>query len=169
MGKSSFTDEANDFLKENWNTHTSRELSQRLWELFGIRVATQTVTDQLQRLGIHRGKRYHPEGYTSPSCKPIGTERIEKGRTVMVKVAEPNKWMPKAVVVMGYDPNTHQAIFLDGNSLNVTRENIVVVSKNTHARLAKNGWLNSNNEVLLTGIKWCELQLAIKNLGGDAP
>lgn len=82
----------------------------------------------------------------------------------MVKVAQPNKWMAKAVVVMGYDPKTHQAIFLDGNSLNVTKENIVVVSKRVHARLSKNGWLNSSNEVLMAGIKWGELHYAIKDV-----
>lgn len=161
---SRFTDEANEFLKENWNVYTSRELSAWLYELFGIKVATQTVTDQLNRLGIHRGKCFHPEGYVEPSCKPIGTERIEKGKTIMVKIAHPNVWKSKAEIVMGYDPTKEQAIFLDGNSLNVTPENIVVVSKRVHARLAKNGWLNSSSEVILAGIKWSELLYAIKEV-----
>lgn len=167
MGKSSFTDEANEFLKENWSIYTSRELSRWLYELFGIQVATQTVTDQLNRLGIRRGKCFHPNGYVEPSCKPVGTERIEKGRTVMVKVAQPNVWKPKAEVVMGYDTTKEQAIFLDGDSLNVTPENIVIVSKRIHARLAKNGWLNSSGEVILTGIKWSELLYAIQEINSN--
>ena len=165
--KSSFTDEADKYLMQNAFNYTSRELSELLYELFGIQVATQTVTDRLNKLGIHRGKCFHPEGYIQKASKPIGTERIEKGRTVMVKVAQPNKWISKAQFIMGYDSNTHQAIFLDGNSLNVTPENIVVVSKRVHARLAKNGWLNSSNEVLMAGIKWSELHYALRELSSE--
>ena len=65
---------------------------------------------------------------------------------------------------MNYDPKNEQVIYLDGNSLNVTKENMVVVSKRVHARLAKNGWLNSSSEIVLTGIKWAELLYAIKKL-----
>ena len=89
---------------------------------------------------------------------------IDKERTVMVKVAQPNVWKSKAQIIMGYDPKESQAIFLDGNSLNVTPENIVIVSKKVHARLAKNGWLNSSNGVLMAGIKWSELHYALKEM-----
>lgn len=164
MAKSLFTDEANDFLRENWQIYSSRELSGQLYAIFNIRAATQTITDQLNRLGIHRGRYFLPKGHYTGGVKPIGSERIYKGRTVMVKVAQPNVWKPKAQVLMGYDPSTHQAIFLDGNSLNVTKENILIVSKRIHARLAKNGWLDSSNDVLMAGIKWSELYYAIKEM-----
>lgn len=160
---SGFTEEANSFLMKNGLKFTSSQLSKMLFEQFGISVATQTVTDQLRRLGIERGARYLPENYEQPSCKPIGTETICK-KTVMVKVAQPNGWLPKSQVLMGHDPLKEVPIYLDGNSLNVTKENIVIVSKRVHARLAKNGWLNSSNEVLLAGIKWSELFYAIKEL-----
>ena len=160
---SSFTEEANSFLMVNGLKFTSAQLSKMLFEQFGISAATQTVTDQLNRLGIHRGARYLPDNYEQPNCKPVGTETIAK-KTVMVKVAQPNVWMPKSQVIMGYDPQNEVPIYLDGNSLNCTKENIVVVSKRVHARLAKNGWLNSSNEVLLAGIKWAELLYAIKEV-----
>lgn len=164
MGRTSFTNEANDFLRENWQNYSSRELSEQLRILFDIHVATQTVTDQLNRLGIHRGRYFLPKDHYTGGVKPIGYETIVKGRTVMVKVAQPNVWKPKAQVLMNYDPTTHQVIFLDGNSLNVTKENILIVSKRIHARLAKNGWLDSSNDVLMAGIKWSELYYAIKEM-----
>ena len=165
---SKFTDEANEWLRANAYNYTSADLSEKLCELFGIRVATQTVTWHLNsKLGIHRGNCFVPKNYQPRASKPIGSERIEKGRVVMVKVAQPNRWLPKAQVLMGYDPREFQPIFLDGNSLNVTKENIVVVSKKIHARLAKNGWLNSSNEVLMTGIKWSELFYAIKEIANE--
>lgn len=162
--RSRFTEEANEYLRENGWDYTSRELAGKMYDLFGITVATQTVTDQLRRLGIHRGARYHPAGYVNPCCYPVGTERVDKGRNVMVKVAQPNVWKAKAQVVMGYDPREQQAIFLDGNSLNVVPENIVVASKKVHARLAKNGWLNSNGEIIKAGVKWGELYYILREM-----
>lgn len=163
--KSRFTTEANEWLKANAYNYTSAEMSEKLYELFGIRAATQTVTWYLNdKLGIHRGNCYVPKGYLPRASKPVGTERIDKNRIVMVKVGQPDKWLPKVQTLFDYDPRKCQPIYLDGNSLNVTCENVMVVPKKIHARLAKNGWLNSSNEVLKAGIKWCELFYAIKEM-----
>lgn len=159
-----FTEEINNFLLENYERFTSRELAEKIAVKFGVEPKTQTVTDQLLRLGIRRGNCFTPKGYIPRASKPVGYERVDKNRTVMVKVGQPNEWRPKAQVVMNYDPKKEQVIYLDGNSLNVTKENMVVVSKRVHARLAKNGWLNSSSEIVFAGIKWAELLYAIKKL-----
>lgn len=161
---SRFNDEANEYLCQHWREYSSRELAEHLDKLFHITVATQTVTDQLRRLGINRGYAFKAEKSLIGTQLPIGSERIEKGRTIKVKVAQPDVWVNKAVLVMGYDPKKYQAIFIDGNSLNVVPENIVVVSKRVHARLAKNGWLNSSKDVLMAGIAWSELLYALKEM-----
>lgn len=163
---SRFSDEANEYLRQHWREYSSRELAEHLDKLFRITVATQTVTDQLRRLGINRGYSFVPEKTLVGKQLPVGAERVYKGREVLVKVAQPNVWRSKAVVVMGYDPEKYQAVFLDGNSLNVVPENIVVVSKKIHARLAKNGWLNSDGAVIKAGIKWSELLYALKEMEG---
>lgn len=162
-GATMFTQEADAFLLDNWERLTSRQLAEKISELYGIHPKTQTVTDRLNAMGVHRGRCYRPEGYEEPRTLPVGSERIDKNRIVMVKTEMPNKWKPKAQVVAGYDTRTSQAIFLDGNSLNVTKENILVVSKRVHARLAKNGWLNSGGEVIRTGATWSELLYAIRD------
>lgn len=162
--KSRFTEEADAYLKENWEFQTAAELADSLCEKFAITVRPSTVNERLRNIGIRRGCCYHPKGYLPKASKPIGSERIDKERTVMVKVAQPNVWKPKVQVIMGYDPRESQAIFLDGNSLNVIPANIAVVSKKVHARLAKNGWLNSSNEVLMAGIKWGELLYALREM-----
>lgn len=162
-GATMFTPEADAFLLDNWERLTSRKLAEKISELYGIHPKTQTVTDRLNALGVHRGRCYRPEGYKEPRTLPVGSERIDKNRIVMVKVENPNKWEPKAAVLMGYDTRTSQAIFLDGNSLNVTKGNILVVSKRVHARLAKNGWLNSGGEVIRAGATWSELLYAIRD------
>lgn len=162
--KSRFTEEADAYLKENWEFQTSTELSNSLFEEFNIKVCPSTVTEHLNKLGVHRGNCYVPKGYIPAASKPIGAESIERSRRVMVKVAQPNVWKSKAQIIMGYDPKESQPIFIDGNSLNVVPENIVVVSKKVHARLAKNGWLNSSNGVLMAGIKWSELYYILKEM-----
>ncbi len=162
---SRFNDEANEYLRQHWREYSSRELSAQLRELYGIVVATQTVTDQLRRLGINRGYAFKPEKTLTGKQLPIGAERVYKGREVLVKVAQPDVWRAKAVVIMGYDPKKYQAVFLDGNSLNVVPENIVAASKKIHARLAKNGWLNSGNGAIVkAGVKWSELLYALKEM-----
>lgn len=163
---SRFSDEANEYLRQHWREYSSRELAAQLDTLFCIKVATQTVTDQLRRLGIRRGYAFKPEKTLLGKQRPIGAETVYKGREVLVKVAQPNVWRSKAVVVMGYSPEKYQAVFLDGNSLNVVPENIIVVSKKIHARLAKNGWLNSDGAVIKAGIKWSELLYALKEVEG---
>lgn len=162
--KSMFTPEVDAYLMENAFRYTASELSDNLREKFGISPATQTVTWHLNDLGIHRGSNFLPDGYTPRASKQIGAERIEKGRYIKVKVAQPNVWVPKASLVMGYDPKKYQAIYLDGNPLNVVPDNIIVVSKRVHARLAKNGWLNRGKDILMAGIKWSELLYAIQDL-----
>lgn len=162
--QSRFTKEADEYLMANWKLQTSNDLTKSLYEMFDIKVRPSTINERLRNLGVQRGSCYVPVGYLPKASKPVGTERVDKGRTIMVKVAQPDVWKPKAQLVMGYDPKESQAIFLDGNSLNVTPENIVVVSKKVHARLAKNGWLNSSNEILMAGIKWSELHYALKEM-----
>lgn len=164
---SRFTKEADEYLMANWELQTSNDLAKSLYKMFGIKVRPSTVNEHLRNLGVQRGSCYVPVDYIPKASKPVGTERVDKGRTVMVKVAQPNVWKAKAQLVMGYDPKESQAIFLDGNSLNVTPENIVIVSKKVHARLAKNGWLNSSNEILMAGIKWSELHYALKEMEAE--
>lgn len=159
-----FTEEINRFLIENFDKFTSRELAEKISEMFGVTPKTQTVTWQLNNLGIKRGSCYKPKGYVPRASKPIGYERVDKSRTIMVKVAQPNKWKPKAQVMLDYNPKEEQVIFLDGNSLNVVPENMIVVSKKVHARLAKNGWINTHSEIILAGIKWTELFYTIKEI-----
>ena len=159
-----FTPEAEKYLAENYKRYTSSQLAKQLHEKFGISPALQTVTWKLNLMGIVRGDGYRAENYDNGCSKPIGSERVEKG-AVYIKIDE-NRWIPKTQYVTGCNPKTEQVIFIDGNSLNVTPKNIIVVSKRIHVRLAKNGWLNSSEDVLKAGIKWSELLYAIKEVEG---
>lgn len=161
--ETAFTPETDAFLLGNWERMTSRELAGELAARFGIHRKAQTVTDRLNMLGVHRGNCFTPAGYLPRASKPIGYERVDKNRIVLVKVGQPNKWKPKAQLIMGHDPKKEQVIFLDGNPFNFDKDNLLVVSRRVHARLAKNGWLTGNGEVIRTGATWSELLYAIRD------
>lgn len=158
-----FTSEMDDFLREHAKERTYVQLKQMIFERFGKDIPKMTISDHCRiHLGIFKPAAFVPPGEYPNACKPIGSERIDKGRTVMVKVGQPDVWKTKTSVILGDIPKDKQVIFLDGNSLNVTEENMLVVDKKIHARLAKNGWLNSNSEVIKTGVKWAELLYTLK-------
>ena len=161
--KSRFTLEMDEFLKANMATHSYSELQVMLLEQFGESIASNSISEHCRKhLGAEK-RNAGAQPYKLPgSCLPIGSEKIVKGRSVKVKVAQPNVWRPKTELVLGESLKNKQVIFLDGDSTNVIKENMVVVTKAVHARLAKNGWLNSDKEVILSGIKWSELLYAIR-------
>lgn len=101
--------------------------------------------------GTHRGG-WEPtqfrKGNVPANHKPVGAESIKnigaRGcRYVHVKVAEPNKWRMKHVLVWekhnGPVPKGKVIIFLDGNQLNTDIENLRVISRGIHAIMNKRG------------------------------
>lgn len=161
--KSRFSPEMDNLLKANMANHSYPELRVMLLDQFGESPNVSSISEHCRKyLGAEK-RHAGTQPYKLPSsCLPVGTERIVKGRSVEVKVAQPNVWRPKTELVLGKIPKSKQVIFLDGNSTNVTKENMVVVDKAVHARLAKNGWLNKDKEIILTGIKWSELLYALR-------
>lgn len=65
--------------------------------------------------------------------KPVGSERIDVDGYTLVKVAEPNKWRLKHVLIWekenGPVPKTHSVLFLDQNKRNFSLDNLKLVSK----------------------------------------
>ena len=69
---------------------------------------------------------------------PIGTETLRRHKQlgdkklIMVKVAEPNVWQPKHLLVWkethGPSPKRYSIKFIDGDSTNVTLENLLCIS-----------------------------------------
>lgn len=110
---------------------------------------------QLEQAKIHRfhkgsipankGKKMAPEVYakcartmfrkgnTPGNHREVGSERINKDGYIEVKVAEPNKWRAKHRVIWeeahGPIERGYNVQFKDGNSQNVTLENLYVISR----------------------------------------
>ena len=94
-------------------------------------------------------KTWFKQGRMPHNHKPVGTERIDsKDGYIMVKVAEPKHWKFKHRIVWeennGPIPAGHAIIFLDGNKLNCSIENLRMVNRGTLVRLNQNHLFTDN-------------------------
>lgn len=73
------------------------------------------------------------KGRLPHNYKPVGTERLLEGY-LYVKVADPKTWVPKHYELWKethgqYPPKGHVLIFKDGNRLNITIENLQLLTR----------------------------------------
>jgi len=108
------------------------------------------------------------KGCIAKNKKPIGSESIRtcdkrNHKYVYVKIAEPNKWREKHLLVWekqnGKIPPGHCIIFLDGNTLNVVPENLIIVSKAVNLMLNRLNLRFDNPEYTKTAILIAKLKL----------
>lgn len=101
------------------------------------------------------------KGQIPHNYMPVGSERINTEGYVDVKIADPNKWKAKHVLLWeslhGPRPKGYKLIFADGNKLNVTLENLLLVSDNELCRMNQNGWIKTDAELTKTGIALAKL------------
>ena len=93
----------------------------------------------------NKGKKLSPETYAkvartmfkkgniTHNHRPVGSERVNVDGYVEVKVAEPSKWRLKHRVIWeeahGPIPRGHNVQFRDGNPLNVSLDNLYLISR----------------------------------------
>lgn len=80
--------------------------------------------------------------------KPVGTERINGDDYVDIKVAEPNKWKGKHILIWeeknGLVPKGYAVIFGDGNRRNFDIENLILVPRKQLATLNHKGLIQND-------------------------
>ena len=99
--------------------------------------------------------------------KPVGTERVNTDGYVYIKIADPNKWKQKHHLTWeaahGPIPKGHNVIFGDGNRLNVTLDNLILVTNAQMARLNQNGLIQNDADLTRTGVVIADLITAISS------
>jgi hypothetical protein len=97
--------------------------------------------------------------------KPVGTERINAEGYVDVKIADPKTWKAKHVIIWeeanGPVPAGHCLIFSDGNQLNVTLDNLLLISRSELAVMNKKGLISGDSELTKTGVVIADIYLKI--------
>ena len=100
---------------------------------------------------------------------PFGTKKNgDRYMYELIKVAEPNVWKRKSVVVWeehnGPVPDEKVIIFLDGNTLNSSIENLYAVSRGVNFRLTKYRVMKPNRDYMLAAIKVAEIEDTIEKI-----
>lgn len=88
--------------------------------------------------------------------RPVGTERVNTDGYAEVKIADPNKWRAKHVLIWeaahGPVPKGHTIIFADGNKRHVELSNLLLVTRGQLARLNQNHLIQEDGDLTRSGI-----------------
>ena len=88
--------------------------------------------------------------------KPVGTERINTDGYVDVKIADPNKWRAKHVLLWeeahGPVPTGYALVFADGDKLHVSLDNLLLVTRGQLARLNQNHLIQDDPDLTRSGV-----------------
>jgi hypothetical protein len=88
--------------------------------------------------------------------RPVGSERVNVDGYVEIKISDPGKWRLKHAVIWeevhGPISKGNCLILLDSNKLNVSLENLQLITRNQLARLNQNHLISNNAELTKTGI-----------------
>lgn len=112
--------------------------------------------DYMSKEAINKTKNTRfKKGNIPHNHRPLGSERTTIEGYIEVKVAEPNKWKTKAVVIYeekyGKIPKGHKVIYLDGNRQNLDVSNLKVISSAEELIMNSNNLRYSNKELTESG------------------
>jgi hypothetical protein len=96
------------------------------------------------------------KGQNPHNYLPVGSERVNGDDYVDIKVADPNKWRGKHILVWeehnGPVPKSHAIIFGDGNRRNFEPDNLICVSRAQLVRLNQNHLIRNDSNLTRTGV-----------------
>lgn len=183
-----YSDEEKQFIADKVKGTSYKEMARLFNKKFNTSISDKAIGATIKRLGLSNGinacfpkgnipankgtkgmfnvggnKTSFKKGQTPINCRPIGSERIDsKDGYILVKVTE-KKWIPKHRKVWeeinGPIPKGYIVIFLDGDKLNCSIENLKMISKSQNARLNQNGWRFDNPEATEIGILLADLKI----------
>lgn len=175
------------FLEEHVKGRSVEELREIFNEHFGVSYSYESIRAALKNRSLSSGydtrfkkgvASYHPPKgtHSAPSTefkpgnipvnhRPIGSERVTVDGYIEVKIAEPHRWRMKHVAVWeaarGPVPKGNVLIFADGNRLNPSLENLLLVTRGQLAVLNKRRLLQKDPKSNETALLVANLILSI--------
>lgn len=158
-----FTSKQREFIKANIKGRAVKELTQLVNNHFEIKLGENQIRAYIKNHGLKSGldcrfkkghtthnkgkKKYWIGGEETQFKKgnkphnylPVGTERVNGDDYVDIKIADPNKWKAKHILIWeehnGPLPEGHCIIFGDRNNRNFNPNNLICVSRGQLATL----------------------------------
>lgn len=174
-----YTSDQVSFLTENVAGRSSAKLTEKFNAHFGLDLSLNQIRAFMKNRGLKNGLNYRfPRGHIPVNkgktglggweptqfkkgnkphnYKPVGTERVNGDDYVDVKIADPNKWRAKHLLIWeeanGPVPKGHAVIFGDGNRRNFELDNLILVSRAQLAILNKHNLIQMDAELTRTGV-----------------
>lgn len=99
---------------------------------------------------------------------PVGSERVNGDGYVDVKIADPGKWRQKHHLIWeaanGPIPKGHCLIFADSNPLNVTLDNLILITRAELAVMNKRGLIAKSVELTRAGITVADIIMKVTDI-----
>jgi hypothetical protein len=179
------------FLKENVYGRSRKEITVMFNACFGLELRESQITGFIKNRHLKTGldgrfSRGHipfnkdkkgiggwdptqfKKGNKPANWVPIGSERVNGDGYVDIKIADgklQKNWKGKHIIIWekanGLVPEGSVLIFADRNRLNVTLENLLLVSRSELAIMNRRGLITSNSELTKTGIIVADIHLKI--------
>jgi hypothetical protein len=175
-----FTREQVDFIRSHVQGRYVAELTDLLNAKFGIELKLTQIRAYMKNNGLKNGINAQFQSGHAPfnkgtkgvtqggvatqfkkgrlphNYKPVGSERVNGDGYVDIKIADPNKWKAKHILIwesrQGAVPKGHAVIFGDGNRRNFNPDNLVLVSRGQLAVMNKRGLIQSTADLTRTGV-----------------
>lgn len=151
-----FTSDQARFMKENVKGISNKELTDRFNAHFDTNLGINQIKTykknhklssglngqfKKNHVPFNKGKKgiggWKPtefkKGHIPKNYMPVGSERVNGDGYVDIKIADPNKWKCKHILIWeknnGPIPKDHVVIFGDGNKRNFSPDNLILVSR----------------------------------------
>ncbi|HHT7202591.1 MULTISPECIES: HNH endonuclease signature motif containing protein [Bacillus] len=177
------------FIEEHVTGRTSEELTRMVNEQFGIELTVQQIRGFKKRFKLKSGLNTRFAGGHTPfnkgkkgcssggkatqfkkgdiphNYKPVGTERVNSDGYVDIKIAAPNKWRAKHLVIWeevnGPLPEGHAVIFGDKNRRNFNLDNLILVNQKQLGSLNARGLIQDNADLTRIGVVIVDIHQAV--------
>lgn len=167
-----YTDEQEAFLAETYPVFGRNETTRRFNERFGTKRTEAAIGHHCKDIlkipvGEERKKALKREiGQNNYRLKPVGT--VSSGLYGTPAVKTENGWIRLDRLSVANGKGT-LIVHLDRNKENCNPDNLMVVSRYVHSRMAKYGFWSDNPVINKTAILWCQLDEALSKTGFRKP
>lgn len=162
-----YPEEQVEWLRENYprlgRTETAKKFNETFNEkrtpgaikVFCQRMGLRVTEDRKKRRAIENTGRFHP----------VGT--VVKWENIEPYIKTESGWKPLKYTMFEKQKGKN-LVYLDGNQNNVSKENLMFITREVSARMITNEFWSEDPEITRTGIICCELEQALKENGGNA-
>ena len=185
-----YTPEEVEFMKKNCKGRSIRELTVLINKRFSLSLSVEQIKGAMSNRGLTngcdarfktghvpankgvKGTHFSPEtefkpGHRPTNHRPVGSERVNIYGYIEIKISEPRTWALKHKVIWeavnGPVPKGHVLIFSDGNKLNVSLDNLMLITRGELAVMNRNGLIYDDKNLTHTGRLIAALKIKISD------